>query len=384
MKLSTKTGLELTTTSKELLAAISRVNVLSQSIDCMDTDRQMLLTCVKNGGEREAYVMGITPDSFAMQRVPGEVAALGSFAFDEKTINGLLKGRAEISISVDANLIHVKAVAGKYVAKTELIEIDGIVVKRVERETEQQKTKKVKPEVIEAIRTGVRKAALTNFYSEDPILAFITVGKENVRVDCSDNFHIASYVHAVESGRKLRMAMPVKAFGLIDRFIEDHEVEFSTDETRLRVEGDGFIVVMPATQVDPAMYTIVPNYLKGLTKPISQFALNAEAMKITDNIMAILTEDTKMSMKVDKKTVKLDMMTRNGSVSDAFTAKIKGDPHVAHIDPKIFHDLIKNVSSSNVPFAFFDGGAGTTGCFRMTSEPSTAATLVQIGTFYSD
>src|SRR5690606_10326515 len=160
--------------------------------------------------------------------------------------------------------------------------------------------------------------------------------------------------------------------------------KFSTTETHLRVGGPQCIIIMPATQVDSSMYSIVPNYLKGLTDPLVEFNLDSAALKITDNIFAIITEDTKMSMAVSKKSVKINMNTRNGSVSDSFKVVAKGKEHIAHIDPKIFGDLIKRVSGDEVPFAFFDGSRGTTGCFRITSHPNKSARLTQIGTFYAE
>ncbi len=381
MKISKNPALSFSANAKDVALAISRVHSLNQTVNCLDTDRFMLMAVI----EKNPYIIGITPDSFAMQKIQNaDVSSEGAFVFDVTTINGLLKNRDGISITGDKSSITIAALKGKYTARTEIAEIADEHIMRIKASTESQKANKLKSAVIEAIRNGVKCAELTNFYSDDVILAFITVGEKGIRVDCADNFHVASYVDKTPSERKFRIALPVKTFTLIDKFIGESDAKFSTDESQLRVEGKDFTVIMPATQVDEDMFDLVPSYLKTLTKPITEFNLTAEALKITDNIFAIITEDTKMSLTVKSKSAKIEMTTRNGSVSESFKVAATGREHVAHIDPKIFGDLIKKIKGDELPFSFFEGAKGTTGCFRVISRPSKTSRLTQIGTFYAE
>lgn len=373
--------LGFTANAKDILQAIARVHSLNQSIDCLDTDRAVIMAVVAE----HAYIIGITPDSFALQRIQGaDVAKEGAFAFDVTTINGLLKNRDGVVVEGDKSRVSFTATKGKYSANTELVEVDAAHIMRITTSMESQKANKLKADVIGAIRSGVKSAELTNFYSDEVILAYITVNDKGVRVDCADNFHVASYLDKVPSERKFRMAIPVKTFVLIDKFIGDSDVKFSTDESHMRVEAKDFTVIMPATQVDSEMFDLVPSYLKTLQSPITEFNLSAEALKITDNIFAILTEDTKMSLSIGKNKASVEMTTRNGSVRDSFKIAPKGKEHVAHIDPKIFGDLIKKIKGDDLPFSFFEGAKGTTGCFRIVSRPSKTSRLTQIGTFYAE
>lgn len=381
MKISQKPNLSFTAHAKELQSAISKVQSITQFVDCLDTERKHALIVA----EGKAFVAGITPDAFACIQIADSTAHdQGSLVFDPGTVNGLLKGRDVLNITGDKSQITFSAVKGKYTARTELATFDDADMVRVKSVFEAPKAKKLKNAVITAIRAGIKAAELTNFYSDEVILAFVKVGEKGVTIECADNFHISCYQDKTPSEAKFRFAIPVKTFGLIDKFIGDEDAQFSLDGSQLRVQGKGFTVSLPETQADESYFDLVPQYLKALTNPKTKLKFKTEALKTVDNMFAIITEDTKMAFAVGKKSVEIQMTTRTGAVSDEFKATVEGEARTAHIDPRILSDLFKKVKGDEIPMEFFVGKKGTSSCFKIVSKQSDTSRLTQIGTFYDE
>lgn len=381
IKIKGSPKLEFAANAKDIQSAIAKVQSITQFVDCFDTDRKHLLIV---SGEN-AYVAGLTPDAFAFCIISNSTGMSdGAFIFDSKVLIGLVKGRDGLSISCDGSKVKVSSTKGRYNATTDITEVDEVDLFRAQTVLEEGKAKKFTSQVIEAIRTGVKAAELTNFYSDEVILALVTVRNDGVTVSCGDNFHVSLYEAEVESKTKLRFALQTKTFALIDKFIGDDDAKFSLDGTQFRVTGKGFAVSLPEVQVDSDMFGLVPGYLKSLGKPKTQIMFDREALKVMDNMAAITSEDTKMAFKVGSKSIAMSLTTRTGTVEEAFKAKIKGDPRTSHIDPRIFNDLFKKVKGDSVPVSFFSGDKGTASSFRIVSKQSETSTLTQVGTFYDE
>lgn len=381
MKISHLPNLSFTAHAKELQSSISKVMSITQFVDCLDTERKHALI-VANG---QAYVAGITPDAFACIKIADSTSDQeGSLIFDPSTVQGLLKGRDVLSVTGDKSQVSFSALKGKYNAKTELVVLDEADVVRIQSVFESPKAKKLKNAVISAIRTGIKAAELTNFYSDEVILAFVKVGEKGVTIECADNFHVSCYQDKTPSDAKFRLAIPVKTFALIDKFIGDEDAQFSLDGSQLCVKGKGFTVSLPETQADDAFFDLVPQYLKSLGEPKTKLKFKADSLKTVENMFAIITEDTKMAFAVGGKSVEIRMTTRSGEVNDAFKAEVAGEKRTAHIDPRIMNDLFKKVKGDEIPMEFFVGKKGTSSCFRIVSKQSDTARLTQIGTFYDE
>lgn len=373
--------LSFITPVKSYMDALNRIQVLSKSIDCLDSDRQTLMFTTGN----KAYLVGITPDSFALSLLPdAHVNREGIISFSPDILTGLIKGRDEIEITGSKGELRITATKGKYSATLEVIEHDGVAVFRINDAMEKTKAQHLDSKVIQAIRTGVKRAEIVNYYSDEAILAYITVTEKAVSVTCSDNYHITQYVKKLASKRTLKLAVSVRMFGVIDRFIGTEEnVKFSSNSRHVRVEGEGFIISIPATQVEEAMFDMVPAYLKNLGDPLVTFTTNQDIAKITDNVTSIMTEDNKLTMTVGKKSCKLEMRSRSGSVSDEVaTSSGKGKMEVM-LDPRIFTALIRKVESDDIAFELFEGIRGGSGCFRIRYVSKDKERMTLVGTFYT-
>lgn len=382
MKISIKPQLSFTAKVKDLQSAIQKVLSITSFVDCLDTERQIAM--IVSG--KKAYIAGITPDAFACVTIETSAADKdGALMFDPVIVQGLIKGRDELSITGDKSNLILTAVKGKYSATTEIVLLEEADTLRIADAFEATKAKKLKSDVIAAIRTGIKAAELTNFYSDEVILAFVKIGEKGVTVECADNFHVSRYQDKTKSSVSLKFAIPTKTFSIIDRFIGETDAQFALDGQQLRVQGEGYVVSLPETQVEAEMYDLVPQYLASLKNPKTVLKFNPEAMKTVENMFAIITDDTRMAFGVSSKAVKVSMTTKSGSVTDAFKAEISGETRTVHIDPRIFNDLFKKVSGKEVPMEFFgDQKKGSSACFRLVSNPSKSARLTQIGTFYDE
>lgn len=382
MKISIKPNLSFTAKVKDLQSAIQKVLSITSFVDCLDTEKQIAMIV----SEGKAHIAGITPDAFACVTIETSSASKdGALMFDPVLVQGLIKGRDELAVTGDKSNLVMTAVKGKYTATTEIVLLEPADTMRIEQVFETTKAKKLKADVIAAIRAGIKAAELTNFYSDEVILAYVKIGEKGVNIECADNFHVSRYQDKTKSSVTMKFAIPTKTFSLIDRFIGDTDAQFALDGQQLRVSGKGFVVSLPETQVDPEMFDLVPTYLATLKNPQTTLKFNPEAMKTVENMFAIITDDTRMAFSVGEKNVKVSMTTKSGSVSDAFKAHIQGATRTVHIDPRIFNDLFKKLAGKEIPMEFFgDQKKGSSACFRLVSQPSKSARLTQIGTFYDE
>lgn len=385
MKKHAPTNLVFTCKAKSLQASLSRVQGLNKSIDCQDSERRTFLYVTDD----EAYLIGTTTDSYAMSLIEdAEVKDQGFAQIDADTLNGLLKGRDEVTLTAEqAEMIITSSGKSRYRATLAIeVDEDGVSADRISRTVKKKKdTDNLEPEVIAAIRDGVRKAEIQSHYGDEIILAFITVSEKGVSVACADNFHITSFQKKVKSAKGLRLAIPARTFSLIDKFIDGaSSVKFSTNERSLRVEGLGFIVELPATQVEKEQFSIVPTYLKNLGKPDLSMRVKNDIKKMTENIAVVTAEDNKLTLAVGTKTCKLTMRNRASSVSETLKVQnTSGKELSIMIDPKIFAALMNKVEGDVIEFDFFQAAKGRSGSFRICfAQDRESMTL--IGTYYTE
>lgn len=382
MKITTKPTLQFEANAKEVQQAIQKVLSITQFVDCLDTERRHVMAV----NDKAAYIMGLTPDAFACVKITdASNFKNGSLIFDPTVVQGLLKNKDALAFAGEGAELTMRALKGKYNAKIEFATLDEADQVRIEDALTASKAKKLANNVITAIRKGVKATELTNFYSDETILAYVKVGEKGVVVECADNFHVSCYRDKTPSKTKFRFAIPTKTFSLIDKFIGESDAQFALDGSQLRVQGDKFVVSLPETQVDSDMFDQVPEYIKLLKdNAVTQINFNPSSMKTIDNMFAILNEDTKMAFKVAKKGVDISLTTRSGAVTDGFKATVKGEPRTVHIDPRIFNDLFKKINGDEVPMSFHVMKKGAASCFKIVSEQSETAQLIQIGTFYDE
>jgi hypothetical protein len=381
MKLNPSPDLSLTSTDKAFISALQKVSSITFYVDCLDSERSHYVTVNKG----IPYIIGITSDAFACVRIEdSEGYSDGTVGFDLKVVQGLLKNVGPINIKTTEGKLHMSAVKGRYKASTEFIEFDESNVTIVRNYMSAENSNSIDPDIIAALREGLKSCELTNFYSDDTILAYIRLSKGNVSVACADNFHVALYNHKVKNKLSMKFAIPSRTFSVIDKFISGNKATIDIGLGRMRVAGENFVLCLPEVQVEDELFELVPSYIESLGKTVTRITFSRSDMKALDNMFAITDEDTKLQIAVREGKAKISLTTRAGSVSDIFKVEMKGKPRVAHIDPRIFNDLFKKISDDEIPMEFYIGDKGASSCFKFSTSPSEDANLIQIGTFYDE
>ena len=382
MKISQSPNLQFEAQAKEVQQAIQKVMSITSFVDCLDTERRHAMLV----SEGKAYIVGITPDAFACVCV-GKTAGGkdGAFIFEPARVQGLIKNRDGLVIAGSKAELSVTALKGKYKATTELQLLDDADLVRLKDVFNPPKSKKLSREVIKSIREGIKSASLTNFYTDDIILSFVKVSEKGVVIESADNFHLSQYKAKVKSDVTLRFAIPTRTFNMLDKFIGDSEPKISLNGSQLCIRGDDYVVSVPEIQEDEFKFSMVAEFLKSLPAPTLTVTFNPESLKAVDNMFAIVTEDTKMSMQFKDKSIKMQMLTKSGSVEDACKAQVKGDARTIHVDPRILKDLFDKIKDDEVPMNLFKarnkGGAST---FCIVTQPTKGVQLTQLGTFYDE
>lgn len=377
MKLVENQNLAFSTQGKEIVSAFSRVKSVVSYVKA--DDAKFVIAVV---GE-EVFAIGISTDAMACIKVKGAVGSdAGVIGIDADLLCGVVKARGDMTFGVDGKL-KISEVKSRYKTMLEFREFDDKDITMLQQYLTPAKANTLSAEQIAILRTGVKQVELQNFYSDEELLALIDIKDTGVIISCFDNYHVAQYLHKVESNTKLRMALPTKAFALIDKFMAGEKAKFESANGRLRVAGSEFLLSIPETQVDDEMYSVVSIYRKALKDAATTFVFDTSAIDSVENMFALVDKDTKMSMIVGAKDVAIEVSTARGSVSDSFTSKIDGKPQSIHVDPRIFMDLFKKVKDKkNVPLSLYHvRGASSSFAFKTKMDD---ASLVLIGSFESE
>lgn len=382
MKLSKKSDIKLTVNGRVLSQALARILSVTDYVDCLETERKHLIAVNSKG----CFVVGITPTAFACVRIEAEDVSVGTVAIDSKLLTGLIKNVTEVRIESNGSDLVVKGLKSRYKAVVPVLEIEDGTYVQFENDSSVDSKKRLSPEVVKALREGVKLSAVTDIYAEgSDVLTVIRLKKKGVIITCNDNFHASMYKCALKSppAFTFNMAIPTRAFMLIDKFIEDTEVAFNVNDSSISVSNDDFIVSLPEEQASDHAYNQVPDYIKSLTNPKLEFDLESDQLTPVKNMMTISDKDTRMSIAVNSKALKLGLTTKSGSVSDSYPLdNVKGKAS-AHTDPRVFTDLLNKIDGRTVHFSFFEAESGVASCVTLLSK-SDNSTLHQVCAVYGD
>lgn len=377
MKLIESSQLDFMATGKEVVNAFARVKAVVSYVKA--DDAKFVLAAVRG----EVWAIGTSTDAMGCIKIKdAEATVEGTIGIDADLLCGVVKNRAQLQFSLQGKL-KITETKGRYAANVEPLTFDDKDIAMLQQFMAPTKAASLTSEQIAVIKAGVKQVTLQNFFSDEEMVALIDVREKRVVVSCFDNFHIAEYSHKLKSETKARMALPTKAFTLIEKFVAAGKAKFETANGRLRIAGPDFLLSIPETQVEDQHYEITGIYKKRLTDPFSSFVFDTDAVGSVENSFALVEKDTKMTMQVGKKTVAIEVSTPRGSVSDSFKTEVKGGQIDLHIDPRIFMDLFRKVKDKKtIPMALYHH-RGASSCFAFQTE-SDKATLTLVASFESD
>lgn len=377
MKLVSNTGLAFNGIGKEIVAAFGRVKAVVSYVKA--DDGKFVIACM-NGG---VYAIGTSTDAMACIKIKdAESINEGTIAIDADLLSGVVKGRGDLHLEVQGKL-RIAEKKGRYQAQVEPLDFDEKDIAMLQQYLTPTKSKSLTAEQTAIMKAGVKQVSLQNFFSDEELVALIDIREKRIVVACFDNYHLAEYQYKTKSDVKMRMALPTKAFDLIDKFVAGGKAKFESANGRLRVDGPDFLLSIPETQAEDTMYDVTSTYKKLLQNPVSSFVFDTNAVGSVENMFALVEKDTKMTMRVGKKNVSIEVSTPRGSVADSFKTAVQGDQIDLHVDPRIFMDLFRKVKDKKtVPLALYHvRGASSSFAFQTEADK---ATLTLIASFESE
>lgn len=377
MKLIENPGLAFNATGKEIVAAFSRVKAVVTYVKA--DDGKFVIACMNDG----VYAIGTSTDAMACIKIKdGESVIEGTIAIDVDLLCGVVKGRGDMQFAVQGKL-KISETKSRYTANVEPLSFDDKDIVLLQQYLTPTKKEALTPEQTAILKAGVKQVALQNFFTDTELLALVDIREKGITISCFDPYHLSEYNYKCKNAFKLRMALPLKAFDLIDKFVANGKAKFENANGRLRVAGPEFLLSIPETQAEDEMYTTSRTYKKMLTKTASTFVFNNDTIASVENMFALVEKDTKMTMRIGRKEVGIEVSTPRGSVQDSFKTKVEGDSLDIHLDPRIFMDLFRKVKDKKtVPLSLYHK-RGASSCYAFETE-SDKATLTLIGSFETE
>lgn len=375
MKLVEGSSLEFTASGKDMSAAFAKILAVTTYVK--SDDSKFIIAATKGG----LYLIGFSTDALASIKMRGEVSKYGTVRIDYDVLTGLMKSRTDLVFKAEKGQLAFKEKKSNFQAQINIVEFDADDIALVTRQLHDPDTIPMKKDVVEKMRAAIKKVTLQDFYEGKELTVATTFSEKFMTVFCYDPYHIAVYKAKIKGAVPMRLAMPIKAFNIIDKFMETNDVVFSTSGGRLRASSDEFIVSIPDTQHDESWYTAPLMYVKYVSeaKERATLAFDMDATKSIANMSALTDKDTRMAIQMSGGTVTLSVNGKGGRVSDKFKAETTGKDIDMRVDPRVFMDLFKKLSEDVVVMSIYKV-AGAMSSFMLTSKVKDGK-LTLVGTY---
>lgn len=349
MKLVEGGTLEFTASGKDIAAALA--NILAVTTYVKSDDSKFIIAATKSG----LYLIGSSTDALACIKMRGEVKKPGTIRIAFDVFTGLLKGRTDMVFKSEKGQLAFKEKKSNFQAQIDIVDFDADDIELVSRQLHDPESVPMKKDVVAKMRAAIKKVTLQDFYEGKELTVATEFSEKFMTVFCYDPYHIAVYRTKIKGIKPVRIAMPVKAFNVIDKFMETEDVSFSTSGGRLRASSDEFIVSIPDTQHDESWFAAPLMYVKHVAdmKERASLAFDMNATKSITNMSALTDKDTRMAIQMAGGVVTLSVNGKGGRVSDKFEAETTGKDIDMRVDPRVFMDLFKKLNEDVVVMSIY-------------------------------
>lgn len=375
MKLVESNELEFSASGKDMAAALAKILAVTTYVK--SDDSKFIIAATKAG----LYLIGASTDAIACMKMGGEVKTPGTIRIDYEKVTGLLKARTEMTFKAVKGQLAFKEKKSSFQAQVDVMDFDADDIELVSRQLHDPTSVPMKKTVVEKMRKAIKKVALVDVYAGTELTVAVQFTEKSMAVFCYDPYHIAIFREKVKGMKPLRLALPVKAFNVIDKFMETDDVNFSTAGGRLRASSAEFLVSIPETQHDESWYSGPAIYVKhvGELEERASLVFDMNATKTIENMRALTDKDTRMAIQMTKGEVTLAVNGKGGRVSDKFKAKTTGKDIDMRVDPRIFMDLFKKLEEDSVLMSVYKV-PGATSSFMLKSQVNDGS-LTLVGTY---
>jgi DNA polymerase III sliding clamp (beta) subunit (PCNA family) len=341
------TGFTFNITGKELDSAISRVAAVIASSG--SNVKNFILLGIKG----KVVLLAFNPDTFVYVVLDGGSSdGSGSFGFTSTTMQGVIKGRADLDFTFTGSECEFKLSKGRYSGKFVTLPITTDQVALINNTFNGKKSKadaqgSVLPRhVLDSLKAGISMTAIKDVYTEQSLLSYMSLSDKGIlSVSAFDNHHFGLYKAKVQAdGVTFRAALPSSHFLIIDRMVEGEEAKFYIRDENIKVEGDNFMLILPSTQTEDKNYALIASYIKDLDAP--QFSCeydNEKLMSLTDNLFTLHAVNTsfELSHKEGGTSLGVSFTTSNGTASDSLKVVPSSSKTIkARVDPRVLKDML--------------------------------------------
>lgn len=361
--------------AKELESGIGKVGAVLAAAGNQAKSFVILATRSK------VVLIGYNPDTYVYLLMKTGVAeGDGNFGFLSNIMQGVVKGRQEMEFKFRGGDVVFKDTKSRYTGAfhTQELSSDQVNVvnmkftEKVKKETDDSDSEKAKRialhapqasvlprEVLDCLKEGVALTSIKDVYTGGALLSYMQLDEKGLlTVSAFDNHHFGLYRCKVDAGgMTFRAALPSSHFMIIERMVEGTKAKFHVQNQSIRVEGEGFALVLPATQADPRNYDSIPAFVRALPEPkfVSEFSV-AALNSLTENLFTLHSVNTsfELSYEAAAKVVDVKFRTTNGAAQDSFKVKPTTKKSAAlKLDPRLLRDilgLIKTQPETKISF----------------------------------
>jgi hypothetical protein len=374
--------------AKELIKAISKVSLVAESTKSSEDKNEYVIA----SSNKNLFVLGYSTDTFSIFHLPNvKTDCDGSFAFEPKTLTGLIKNRSDLSFSYKEGRFHFSALKGKYSADIITSEPSGTLLALTNSKTKSEKVGKsttISGDMLVSLREAIKTCNLENLFDVGNNLnCLIRASGGVLEVSCADSVHMAYYKARIDKSAKFRMSFSAKLFSIIDKFVtsEGEDVDFVFNDNKFIVSGKSYMIDLPPVQTEDGSYDLAPNYIKLLKDPIAEFVFREEGIKTIGNMFSIADGNSRLQINIGSKSIGVSLSTESGSISDEFKTDIKASSKFSVLmDPRIFSDLFSKINNNEIPIKMFKRVKKDSSSAFMITESNKHSKTYLVGMYYED
>lgn len=363
--------------AKELDTSISKVSAVLSAAG--NQAKNFALLAAKG----RVVLIGYNPETYVYLLLKtGEAQSDGCFGFQSNIVQGVIKGRNDLEFHFKSGDVEFKDPNSRYAGTfhTQAVAGDQVNTVNMKFRSEAEKTDKEKEEakrlklhapapsvlprsVLDCLKEGISLTSIKDIYAGNALLSYMQLTEQGVlTVSAFDGHHFGLYRCKVDAGGMVfKAAMPSSHFLIIDRMVEDAQAKFHVQNESIRVEGDGFAMILPSVQTDERNYNVIPTYVKEqLSDPDFKASYGTTSLNaLIENLFSLYSTGShfEISHKGKSESLQFTVKANNGSASDTLKVKPKTGKDVkVKIDPRLLkdiHGLFKSQSETN--FSIYAG-----------------------------
>ncbi len=349
---SNQNSFSFTASCKELDAVLSR---LGGAVGLSSIGAKSFIAI---GIKGKVAILAFNTDTYAYMEL-GEASSTGdgAFGFDPIYLQGIVKGRSQLTFTFTGSECEFKLTKGKYNGKFVVLPVttdQATTVNSALSSKDKGEDTTLNRDVLDALKEGLSLTSIKDIYADTSLLSYLNLNsKGSFAVSCFDQHHFGHYqVKAEQKGVTFKIALPSSHFLIIDKMVGSEDAKFFIKSESIRVEGKNFVLVLPSSQTEDKNYTIVADYIASLDKPDFKCSIDLGNLSTAiDNLFTIYSANTSfdISFKEGQSLLGITFTTNHGSASDSIKVEVSvGKPIKAQIEPRMLKDVLTLVRSQGI------------------------------------